>query len=349
MPTKHLTDVVCQTISAAKQTRFWDRSMPNFGLTVGPRSKTFMVMAGQSRKLVTLGKYPHMSLAEARREAHRVLGTYTPTATLSFSEARADFVQQHCYRNNRLITAKTTESLLNRVSFSSTLATITRRDIQAAIRDLPPSSANHTLAALKTMFNWCVENGVLTTTPLLRAKMPYKTASRTRVLTDIELTQTWHASSDMGLFGTFLRVLILTGCRRNEVVSIQPEWVRDSTIILPGSFTKNNREHIFPVSPMLGTELSSLPIRAHSFAVYKRRLDEVSKVTGWTFHDLRRTFATIHAKIGTAPHVIEALLNHATGQISGVAAVYNRYQYLDEKRAAMLAFESHVAALISPK
>jgi len=96
-------------------------------------------------------------------------------------------------------------------------------------------------------------------------------------------------------------------------------------------------------------ELSALPIRAHSFGVYKRRLDEAAKVIGWTFHDLRRTFATIHAKIGTTPHVIESLLNHATGQISGVAAVYNRYQYLDEKRAAMLAYERYVTALILPK
>ena len=66
-------------------------------------------------------------------------------------------------------------------------------------------------------------------------------------------------------------------------------------------------------------------------------------------HDLRRTFATIHAKLGTPPHIIERLLNHATGQISGVALTYNRYAYIKEMKAAVPKYTDHIASIVSDK
>jgi integrase len=74
----------------------------------------------------------------------------------------------------------------------------------------------------------------------------------------------------------------------------------------------------------------------------KSLLDNVSGVSGWTLHDIRRTVATRLAEMGVAPHVIERLLNHTTGQISGVAAIYNRARYLDEMRQALELWENHL-------
>jgi integrase len=66
-----------------------------------------------------------------------------------------------------------------------------------------------------------------------------------------------------------------------------------------------------------------------------------------TLHDLRRTFATNLAQLGVAPHVIERLLNHVTGQISGVAAIYNRAKYFDEMAQAMQQWEARLAEILN--
>ena len=110
------------------------------------------------------------------------------------------------------------------------------------------------------------------------------------------------------------------------------------------------------IAPMLKEILESLP-RFHAnvfpargrpenafsgFSKCKRRFDEVSGVEGWTLHDLRRTMATNMAGLGVAPHVVERILNHSTGTISGVAAIYNRFRYVDEMRDALILWEQRV-------
>ena len=107
------------------------------------------------------------------------------------------------------------------------------------------------------------------------------------------------------------------------------------------------REHSLPLSAQCLSLLETCPFSTNGWGKNKARLDRLSGITDWTIHDLRRTFATIHAKIGTPPHIIEALLNHASGQISGVAAIYNRYQYADEKRSAMQRYDEYLASIFA--
>jgi integrase len=66
----------------------------------------------------------------------------------------------------------------------------------------------------------------------------------------------------------------------------------------------------------------------------------------WMFHDLRRTAASGMAGMGIAPHVVEAVLNHKSGTIKGVAAVYNRYTYATEKRLALDAWARRLDAVV---
>ena len=68
---------------------------------------------------------------------------------------------------------------------------------------------------------------------------------------------------------------------------------------------------------------------------WKKKIDQLSKVTDWKVHDLRRTVTTELAGLKVLPHVVERILNHKDGEISGVAAIYNQYDYLDEKREAL--------------
>jgi len=97
------------------------------------------------------------------------------------------------------------------------------------------------------------------------------------------------------------------------------------------------------------------------FSRAKRRLDTAmlaakrdelgahcEPIPHWTFHDLRRTAATGMAQLNIAPHVVDKVLNHASGTIRGVAAVYNRFEYLDERRAALEAWGRYVAGLVAP-
>lgn len=77
-----------------------------------------------------------------------------------------------------------------------------------------------------------------------------------------------------------------------------------------------------------------------------RKLDALSEVSGWTLHDLRRTAATHMARLGTSPHVIERILNHISGTFGGVAGVYNRFQYLDEMRDALEAWEQGLSGVL---
>ena len=81
-------------------------------------------------------------------------------------------------------------------------------------------------------------------------------------------------------------------------------------------------------------------------AIVKARGEGAAPMAGWTFHDLRRTATTGMARLGIHPHVADAILNHKSGAIQGVAAVYNRHAYTEERRRALEAWERHVLALL---
>ena len=102
------------------------------------------------------------------------------------------------------------------------------------------------------------------------------------------------------------------------------------------------------MTPLLGTDGYLFPARgkpSHPFSGWsksKKLLDEISGVEGWTLHDLRRTFSTRLAELGTTPHIIERLLNHVSGTISGVSAIYNRHHFMPEMQQAVEKYEAHL-------
>ena len=74
-------------------------------------------------------------------------------------------------------------------------------------------------------------------------------------------------------------------------------------------------------------------------------MDSELSIDPWCLHDLRRTSATGMAGLTVQPHIIERILNHSTGQLGGVAGIYNRFQYIDEMRSALSRWADHVASL----
>ena len=191
-------------------------------------------------------------------------------------------------------------------------------------------------------------------------KRPHKAATRDRVLDEQELQvvlEYCRATNDR--FTQIVELLIYTGQRKGEVANLEWQDIDVDSLILPASRTKNKREHTVPLGRhahallerieggsiyVFGTPADDKPF--NGFGKSTKRMLTDTDLAHFTLHDLRRTFATIHAKIGTPIHVTEKLLNHVSGTISGVAAVYNRHSYLEEMRAAMAAYDEYLAKLL---
>jgi integrase len=180
--------------------------------------------------------------------------------------------------------------------------------------------------------------------------------ARDRVLTDKELATVWNGLPENG-YGRIVRLLILTGCRRDEIGSLRwPEINEESRLIaLPGERTKNGRPHDVPLSKAALEILNSIPRRVNRDFVFgegkggfsgwskaKASLDAQLGLKAWRLHDLRRTASTRMADLGVQPHIIEAVLNHVSGHKAGVAGVYNRSTYANEKRTALDALSNYV-------
>jgi integrase len=174
---------------------------------------------------------------------------------------------------------------------------------------------------------------------------PTKPGVRDRTLSYDELKRIWKAAGELEDFGRMVRLCILTGQRRGEIAKIRPEWLAGDTLTIPKAIAKNHREHTLPLLPRAGELAKRAPFVIGNWGRKKNELDKLSETTGWVLHDLRRTFSTNLAQLQIAPHIIERILNHASGTISGVAATYNRYAYLAEMRAAMERYEQELARL----
>ncbi len=231
-----------------------------------------------------------------------------------------------------------------------------------------PAVARLTHATLRKLFRWAVSRGDLDRSPMEGMEAPPPVPSRDRVLSDEELGLLWRSLPTLGdPFDPFFRLLVLTAQRREEVARMDwaeldreaAEWV------LPGSRTKNGKPQHVPLSdpsvavldglaggtswPGRGLVLSTTgktPISGFSKA--KKRLDVLmsaaltDRFTPWRAHDIRRTVATGLQRLGVRFEVTEAVLNHVSGARSGIAGVYQRYDWRSEKRAALNDWAAHV-------
>jgi hypothetical protein len=199
-----------------------------------------------------------------------------------------------------------------------------------------------------------MKEGLVDSNPVIATNRHGANKPRERVLTMGEIAEIWHASGN-GPYGAIVKLLILTGQRRTEIGSLC--WreidVPARLIRLPGERCKNHRPHDVPLSdpamelmqatPRVGEFVfGTTPIGFSPYADGKHDLDErIAIARGpepmppWVLHDLRRSVATHMAEIGVQPHIVEAVLNHTSGHKNGVAGVYNRATYVEEKRQAL--------------
>jgi len=324
-----LTDVAIQRLKhpAEGQLKVWDTKLPGFGLLVGKRAKTFLVVTGKDRRNKTLGRYPDLSLKDARNEAKAILATPTSKKrSTGFLEAKDAFLED-CETRLR-------QSTIDRYYYS--LKTIDAKTLQSI--DTKITDPNH-LKALKVFYNWCIDHGLIDHNPFIRRKVVF--GQRERVLTDKEVKAIWHY--DHPPYSDMLKALILTGQRRNQIWRFDPAWIEGDFITFPSWIMKSGRPHTLPLT---GYETYLKPTTFNSWSKAKTRIDKHTQVTDWVVHDLRRYFSTTMAKIGTPLHITEQILDHRA-TLSGVASVYNKYTFLDEMKLALDNYQSHINTVIA--
>lgn len=379
MPKISLTDISVRALKAPESgaITYWDKSLSGFGVRVSQGgTKSFIVMHGVQRQRTKVGRYPILSLSEARGEAKRHLANITLGRTkpvsVSFDRARDEFITA-CRAKNKPRTVKEYERLLKRhFKLGRThLSDISQHDLMRRINTLSktPSVQNHAFVVAKIFFRWAKRHHYIEANPLADLSLPATTHARERVLTAKEVVTVYQASLDYPRpYGLIVSLLLLTGQRRGEIGGLKWEWIdhNERLIHLPATFTKNKRAHTVPYGEKAAAILSELSeegeyvfpatrshVRGNATASFngwpkaKPAFDEtLDGVAHWTLHDLRRTFDSTMASLEVPLHVSDKLLNHASGAISGVRATYNRYSYLAEMRDAIARFDDHLEKLL---
>jgi len=371
MPVKALTNKTLEALKAqAKRYEVHDLLCPGMSVRVSAQGqKVFSVKFryGLNQKRMKLGVYPRITLATAREKAMDILRQVDegidPTKRRRSPDMKVEsvcreFIRLHAQARNK--SWREAERILER-EFVGTFGQRDIREIKrfdvleimdAAVARGSTYQANRILSNIRKLFNWCVERGIVDISPITGLKAPTKEESRDRVLEDDEIVRLLRACrNDVYPFRQFVPILLATAQRRGELAEMRWSEV-DLTAkqwVIPAERSKNGKPHVVPLSPYALDFLNEVPrfldcdyvftttrnSPVSGFSKMLRRLSEGSQTSDWRLHDLRRTAASGMARAGVAPHVVEKVLNHISGTISGVAAVYNRYAYDAEKREAL--------------
>jgi integrase len=307
-------------------------------------------------------------MAQARVKAAETFGALLPR----FLERQQAKQQPNSYK-------ETERYLSNHASplHQLPVESIERRTIASVLAEVEklsgPVAANRARAALSAYFNWLAREGYVDTNPISFTNKAIEAGARVRTPDEGELRTILRALRNDD-YCTIVRLLILTGLRRDEIGSLRWSEVDldAATITLPPARTKNGREHIAPLSEPALEVLKARTRPAGSdgaprdyvfgrgaggFSGWSKSKIEfdtrIAQMRGgqalapWTLHDLRRAISTaLHERFGVAPHVVEMLLGHVSGHKGGVAGVYNKALYLDERRRALERWGEHMRELV---
>jgi integrase len=325
------------------------------------------------------------SMAKAERGKNPVAEKRTAKARSAVNTVAATVTSylDHCDRNLKAKTAKEWRRIFEHDVLprwgERPIAGITKGDVLELVNDKAARrervrkgltdgatvQANRTLTRLRTFFGWAAANDLVQSDPTAGVRKPATEAPRDRVLTDNEIRALWEGTEQLGRpFGLVFRLMLLTAQRESEVAGMA--WseldLEARTWTIPGARAKNGKPHIVHLNGLAIEVLEQVHRIADQdllfsgngrtavsgFSSAKSRLDAVMGASDWVLHDLRRTATTGLARLGIAPHVADKVLNHQAGTIRGVAATYNRFEYLDERKAALEAWGRFVESLVRP-
>lgn len=368
----------------SKDIVYWDAGLPGFGVKVTPKGrKVFLVMyrvagAGSRLRKYTIGPYGRVTLAMARGQAQKIFAARVdgrdPAEEKKLSRRRLvvdridDLVETFIReRVSQIRTATKVSNLLRRDVLphwgTKSIHDIKKRDVIDLVSEVSQRakySGYRLLKTLKTFFRWCVGRAVIDISPAEGISSDFRETSRDRVLTDDELAAVLCGARQMPWpYGGIVEFLALTGQRREEVNQLKWHEIDEETQTwcIPAVRSKNGKAHIVHLSEPALVVIEGRPRNSEfvfatsmgkhfqAFAKGKRKLDDLCDIDGWRLHDLRRTVVSGMARLGVPPHVADKILNHQSGTISGVAAVYQRHEFLAERKNALERWGAHVAKL----
>jgi integrase len=374
-------------LPAGKAEHFeWDDDLPGFGIRLragGSRTWCVQYRVGRQGRRESLGDVRKVSLEDARRiarqrfakvelgvdpgaeKAARARAQLTLAKVIGrYLDAKKDIVRPNTYQQAEYHFRVLWEPLhdlpidaIKRAEVAAQLQVITKRNGRTA--------AARARGNLSALFSWGMKEGLCEGNPVVATNDPAEgIPARERVLSDAEIRTVWNACRDDD-FGRIVRLLLVCGCRRQEIGGLRWDEISfDSGVMtISGERTKNRRTLELTLPPLALDILRSAPRRdgrdfvfgnrggafstwSYSTIALNNRVIEAEgkPLPRWTLHDLRRTMRTGLGKIGIPPHVAELCINHVKG---GVQAIYDRHTYQPQIAAALAAWAAHIEQLVS--
>jgi integrase len=391
---------------------YWDDKLPGFGLRLRPggsRTFIFQYKIGKLTRRMKLGSATVINFAKAQsaaRDLHArsVIGG-DPAKEKTENKLRAGDTFAHFLplylesQRQRVAHGKLRESTViemerhlmrqSKALHDLQLDKIGLREVAACLTAFKPdkrfkhmsgaTTRNRVRTSQSAFFKWCIGKGFMEGNPVDHTSISDED-SRDRVLSRDELRLIWNALPEDD-YGAIIKLIMLTGQRPGEIAALERSDradkhrdVEGDAFLLPGTRTKNRRDHVVPLSGPAAEILDKVTKQPrfnrdgttrelifgrgkkafngwhkHKVAL-DRRIAEANggtPIKHWTPHDLRRSLATHAAEKGIMqPHIIEAVLNHISGHQAGVAGIYNRATYDTEKRTALAHWADHLIAIV---
>lgn len=366
------------------QVEIIDKTVPGLRVRIGKSGKPSFIVrrrVGGKIKVITLGQYPMMGLADARKAARTALSDLESgkqvvpirRGALTIAKLWPEYIETKLEHRTigeikrigeRYILPKLGDRLADAV---------TRSEVTRFIDSIgAPVMARAVHAQLSAFYTWALPRlDKLEYNPCRDAGRPAKPKARDRVLTDLELATLWRvADSQAEPWRSAVKLIILTGQRRAEVFEAKRDEfdLKAGVWTIPAERAKNGAAHIVPLSKpakliiegVEAVEGSTLlfpaegapenPASGVSKAVERIRAAVRAElgddVPQWSLHDIRRTVATGLQRLGIRFEVTEAVLNHVSGSKGGVAGVYQRHNWADEKRTALDAWAAELQRIL---
>ncbi len=413
---------------AGKQVEYGDGKQPGLALRVSPAGKKswtlrYRTQEGRQRRL-TLGRYPSVSLSQARDLARKSIGyiaegedpakekkaakvaaksrqlSTLDTLIESYFEDSSKGRHKPNARPKRQSTLKLERDFYEREIKprlgSVPIEELTRHDIQQfldKIGERAPSSARHCRDVIRQAYNYAIRREVAEKNPAQLVEVP-RAKPRDRVLTDDEIRSIWSGAADpvaleslqmTSEMGLVIQLAMVTLQRGSEVIGIHAEEIdRERKLwTIPGSRTKNHHTHVVPLSGLAVHLLDQAFMLAaintpteqpttndwrgyafpspdgtgsmtrHALTRASKRLTTALKVEDVRPHDFRRTGTTniTGERIGIPRFIVSRVLNQMsdTGGAAAVTGVYDRNEYLSEKRRALEAWSRLFHDIITDK
>jgi integrase len=378
-----------------------DDIIPGFSARIradGSRTLNFQYAIGKKQRRLKLGRWPALKVAAARLTVEKLHAQVTlgqdPAGEKAEKQVRAaetfetEVTKYLIARNGtcRPSTYVEIERHLARNLLPLHGLHVDKVDLRAVANELErltteagPAQANRTRSSLSKFFSWAVGKGVVKSNPAaFTNKNPER--PRDRVLAEGELVDIWNACRDDN-YGRIVRLLILTGQRRDEVAGMGWSELNEhrGTWHIPERRVKNGRAHTIALPALAWDIIKAVPKRdkrdflfgegERQFSGFSKSklaldarilnarreaaktagipVDDVKPMEAWRLHDLRRTVATmLGEELKVLPHVIEGLLNHVSGSKKGIAGIYNRALYAAEVKIALARWAEHLTAIV---